>query len=195
MPSLALRIRTVALEHDSAPAFHAAYLVFVFLAAALLNSGAFAVLVAAHISLDIVKYREVHRFPWARTLAATFRENLVDVALLVTALCFAVYFHHATSITAVSGALHVEQTIIRGLGMALPKMEVLFHNMRIMTGMREHLRDVRQGAIGRRYLFTEKLCVLALLAGIAALIAAPAILPNPDMVYRTFGDQLIPWRI
>ena len=71
MQRVATRLRTFAWVHDELPAFHAAYLVLTFLTAALFNFGVFALLIAAHMMLDFVKYREVHGF----TLLNTFRRS------------------------------------------------------------------------------------------------------------------------
>ena len=194
MPAITTNIRRFLIAHDEAPAFHATYLAMIFLAAALLNVGAFALLVAGHMTLDIVKYRDVHRFSLARAVRATFRESLVDVALLMIALNFAVYLHHATSIVAVSGALHVEQTVLRGFGMIIPRMEVLFHNVRIFGGVQRHMQEVRSAKAGR-WKLSEKLCFLILLLAAGLVVAAPFVLADQDAVLRILAEQLVPWRI
>ena len=61
--STAIRhLRIFAHEHDDIPAFHAAYLVGTFLAAAIFNLGFFLLLIIGHMCLDVVKYRDFHGY-------------------------------------------------------------------------------------------------------------------------------------
>ena len=194
MPAVTTNIRRFLLAHDEAPAFHATYLAMIFLTAVLLNVGAFAVLVLLHAMLDIAKYRHAQKMSFVRAVRASCRESVVDIALLMVALCFAVYLHHATSIVAVSGALHIEQTLIRGFGMILPRMEVLFHNVRALTGKGE-VTDAKSGTKAAVWKLTEKLSFLTLILASILVLVSPFVLGDQEAVLRILAEQMIPWRI
>jgi hypothetical protein len=139
MQTVLHHIRIFAHEHDDIPAFHAAYLVGTFLAAAIFNLGFFLVLIAAHMCLDIIKYRDLHGFGWLLTARAVIYENIVDIALFLLALTFAVYLHHTFAVIAVSGLVRSEFTIIRGLGTILPKMGIVEHTFGILLNFHAYL--------------------------------------------------------
>ena len=194
MTAIARRFNGLAFMHDDSPAFHAAYIALTFIAAALFNVGAFALVVLAHMVLDLFKYYGVHTLPLGRSLAATMRESIVDIALLMVALCFAVYLHHATSIVVVSGLLHVEQTVIRALGMTLPRLEVLWHNMHVFGRINTHMQRLRAG---ERVPWTigEWACAGVLAICCVLIAAAPSLLASPEVVMRILTEQLVPWHM
>ena len=182
------------LRHDDLPAFHAAYLAITFVAAALLTTGAFAVLVAAHMALDIVKYREIHHFSWRATAAATFRESLLDLFFLGMALTLSVYLHHATGVVAVGGLIRSEEIILRAIGTVLPRMGVLCNFLWIMSTLREHMLLVQKGIAGR-WRRSEILCLLGVGACALLIVAAPFILEDREAVLRILLREMIPWRV
>ncbi|MDO8468354.1 MAG: hypothetical protein Q7S29_01185 [Candidatus Peribacter sp.] len=190
-----LALRHFAHEHDELPAFHAGYLVLTILAAAILNLGAFAVLIAAHISLDLVKYREVHHLSWMHTFEGTVRESLVDVFLLVMALTFSVYLHHTIGIAAMSGVLRADLTVARFTGIFLPKFEILERFLGVLLHIGRHMRTVHE-RLGRSLAAGEQLLVFLLIATTILFVAAPAILGISTSAFlSTVTHEMIPWRI
>ena len=182
-----------ALCHDEEPAFHAAYLVLTFLAAALLNVGAFALLVAVHMTLDVTKYHSLYRQSWSRSAIRTLRENIIDLFLLTLALCFAVYLHHAAGVVAVSGLFHVEETLVRGMGMLIPRLEVLWHALAALGNFRKHLERLRKTARGWTY--PEALCGVGFVVALTMLLVSPSIIADPGSIKAVLMEQLVPWRI
>lgn len=187
-------LRSFVYEHDDLPAFHAGYLVLTFLTAALFNLGTFALLVVAHMSLDIVKYRDVHGFSWGRTAIATMKESIVDIMLLSVGLLFAVYLHHYAGMIAISGILRAEGTILRALGTIIPKLEVLYHLLFVITHLREHLQEIpeevrRTGwARGEAFsFFTAGVCIFLV------ALAGPILGLSSQMLAMIYRRELIPW--
>lgn len=188
-------IRHFAHEHDELPAFHAGYLVLSVLAAAMLNLGAFAVLIAAHVSLDIVKYREVHHLSWRGTVEGTFRESLLDMVLFVVALTFSVYLHHTIGMIAMSGVVRADLTLARVAGVFLPKFEILERFLSVFLHLGRHLRTVHE-RLGEAFAPGEQLFLFLLIASLILLIAAPAILGITTASFlATLGREMIPWQI
>ncbi len=184
--------RAFAVAHDGIPAFHAASILLTVIAAALLNTGAFAVLIAAHASLDIVKYRDVHAMPWGRSIVATFRESLLDLFFLSLALCFSLYLHHGQSIFALSGVVRLEAIFFQVFGIGLARLEVLMHQLWVFSDIRKHFHDVRDatGPWRRR----EILWLSGLVTAIAFITAAPFVM-EPGAFMRVMMEQGVPWRI
>ncbi len=186
-------IRTFAFEHDDAPAFHATYLVMTVIAAAMFNVGVFGLLVAAHMCLDVSKYRRMKGVTTAGVITRTFRESVVDVFLLALALCFAVYFHHGAGIVAVSGLLRVEEALVRAIGMLIPRMEVLWHGTSAFFNYRKHMREMH--ATAGPWTLGEKLCVGGLAVACMLLLVAPRILPASVDVAHVLTEEMVPWRL
>ncbi|ALM09861.1 MAG TPA: hypothetical protein DEB30_01930 [Candidatus Peribacter riflensis] len=190
-----LALRHFAHEHDDLPAFHAGYLVLTVVFAALLNLGAFALLIAVHVALDLVKYREVHSLSWARTLEGTFRESLLDLLLLSVALTFSVYLHHTIGIVAASGIVRADLTLARFAGVFLPKFEILHRFLVVLLRIGEHLRTIHI-RIGQGFSAAEKLQIFLIVSTLILLLAAPTILlvSTGDLVL-TVVREMIPWRL
>lgn len=186
------RVRAVAGAHDDFPAFHVLSIALTLLAAAMLNIGAFIVIIAAHAALDIVKYRELHTFSWAKTLEATLRESLLDIFFLSLALCFTLYLHHGQSVFALSGLVRFEEVFLRLFGIGLARLEVLLHGIWVFSDVRQHVRDVRDATGPWRC--TEIVCLCACAASLMFIIVSP-LLMGPGEAAKVLGEQLVPWRI
>lgn len=194
-PTVLLALRHFAHAHDDLPAFHAGYLVLTVLAAAILNLGAFAVLIAAHVSLDLIKYRELHRLSWMRTLEGTFRENLIDIFLLVVALTFSVYLHHTIGIVALSGVVRADLTVARVAGVFLPKFEILNRFLAMLLHIGEHMRTLH-ARLSKSLASGEQLLLFLLAATLILLLGSPAILGiSASAFFETLARELIPWRL
>ncbi len=185
-------VRAFAIAHDGIPAFHAAAILLTVIAAALLNTGAFALLIAAHASLDIVKYREVHGMRWGTTIVATIRESLLDLLFLSLALCFALYLHHGQSIFVLSGMVRLERILIRILGIGLARLEVLLHGLWVFSNIRQHLTDVRDATGPWRS--SELLWLCGFISTLLFIVASPLVLES-GALSTVLYEQLVPWRI
>lgn len=187
-------VRTFAQRHDELPAFHAAYLVLTILVAALFNLGAFGLLILAHMVLDTVKYREIHRMGWLDTLRATFRENLFDHTLFVLGFLIAVYLHHSLpGIAGISGLLRSEITLARGLGTLLPKTEILQRFLHVLFHLRHHLTQ-SETPIGERFTPTERFSIVLIGCSALLLLLAPAILHvKGTQLLLITQEEMIPW--
>lgn len=186
--------RIFAHRHDELPAFHAAYLVLTILVAALFNLGTFGLLILAHMVLDTVKYREVHRMNWTDTFRATFRENIFDYTLFALGFLIAVYLHHSLpGIAGVSGLLRSEITIARGMGTLLPKAEILQRFLHVMFHLQHHLAHSEM-PVGKRLMPVERFSILLVGCSALLLLLAPLILHVDGVqLLRIVQEELIPW--
>ncbi|MDD5623734.1 MAG: hypothetical protein PHI23_03420 [Candidatus Peribacteraceae bacterium] len=182
-------------EHDDLPAFHAGYLVLTVIVAALLNMGAFAVLILAHMSLDFVKYRDFHGYTWRETLSGIFHENIVDIALLSIGVVFGVYLGHGVGIAGVSGLLRAEGTILEGLGTLIPKVEILHRFLMDVCHLSSYLRSPHPG-IGKGWSAAEKFCIFLTVACVILLVfAGPFLAVNGQEFSPHLAEQMLPWRM
>ncbi len=181
--------------HDDLPAFRAGYLVLTILVAALFNLGTFAMLIVAHISLDIVKYREHHGFSWRKTVEGIWRENLFDCTLLLIGFVFAVYFHHTVGIAGVSGLMRADITIVRGLGTLVPKAEILNDFLHVLARLWGYFRFPHL-RMGLPLQAGERLLVFLFAASCLLLIIAPSVLGMEGTTYLgVLAEEGIPWGI
>ena len=196
MSTLLGSLRHFAHTHDDLPAFHAAYLVLTFLVAAMLNMGAFAVLIIAHISLDIVKYREVHRYPWRAVFEGAVRESLVDLVLFFVGFTFAVYLHHSLAgIASLSGLARADVTLIRAFATFVPKFEILHHFLKVVSHVRHYLYSIHS-RMGHPWSTVEYLCFSFLALSVILLLGAPFLLHlDAQAMEKILLEELIPWRI
>ena len=194
MTSILTEVRTFAHRHDELPAFHAAYLVLTILVAALFNLGTFGLLILAHMVLDTVKYREVHRMRWPVTIHATIRENLFDHTLFVLGFLIAVYLHHSLpGIAGISGILRSEITIARSMGTLLPKIEILQRFIHVIFHLRHHLTHI-ETPIGERFTPTERFSIILIGCSALLLILAPVILHIDGAQFLLIAqEEIIPW--
>ena len=191
---VATSIRTFAHEHDDLPAFHAAYLVLTLLFAMLFNLGAFAVLIALHMMLDIIKYRDLHRLSVRQTITGTVRENLLDITLFAIGLVFAVYLHHTTGLMVVGGLVRAEETIVRALGLLIPKMKIMHNILWIFTTVASHLHYIKP-AFTLRWSTAERIQIFFLVLSILMLASAPAVLQTTHTtIAKIYAEELMPWR-
>ncbi|MSR86945.1 hypothetical protein EXS70_02110 [Candidatus Peribacteria bacterium] len=192
MHNLALRLKGFAMDHDDLPAFHAGYIALTLIAAALFNVGLFALLTAAHAGLDIVKYREIHHRSWKRTLLSTFREGLFDILMLTVGLTLSVYLHHdAAGIVALSGMLRIEVSVLRGLILLVPRVEILWHLLGVFVNVKLHLLQSSEACGPWRRI--ERVNLAGVLLALTLLTLAPILL-DPSTVGSVLVDELVPWR-
>lgn len=182
-------------SHDELPAFHAAYLALTFLAAALFNLGFFALLIIAHMALDVVKYREVHNKSWRNVAEGVVRESLLEFTVFAIALVFAVYLHHSLWLAGLTGVIRAQATLVRFLGTTLPKLTILAGFRNVITHLHTYLANTHSrlglpwSGMERTFLFVLGFSVLALFAAVPITGADAAVWE------RIFVEELIPWNL
>ena len=186
-------VRHFAHVHDDLPAFHAGYLVLTLLVASLLNLGAFGLLIIAHMSLDLVKYREHHHFTWRRTFEGMMRESLVDIALLSIGAVFSVYLHHTVGLASVSGLLRAELSVVRAAAMLVPKLKIL-HNMLKIVSHLHHYLDQAHPRISKGWSQIDRFCFFTIAASVFLIVAAPALMGvEMETVMFILRGELLPF--
>lgn len=194
-PTIRRFVFAFARSHDDIPAFHAAFLVGTFLAATVLNLGFFAILIFAHIALDIVKYRDIHSASWLRTFRASFIESLFDVTLLSVALTSSLYLHHSFALTVLSGLSRAELTVFRALATILPKMQILEHSFHLFAHVKSYLQTPHP-SVEKGLTQGQRISVLFLLGSVALLLVSPflfASVGQEDLLRELVKDELVPW--
>lgn len=166
------RLRLIAQRHDDLPAFHAAFLVSTFLAAAVLNLGCFALLIAIHMSLDIVKYHDVHGYGFRKTLHATFLENLFDLTLFFIAFASSIYLHHTFALASLSGIRRAGLSLFEVITTVVPKMQILQHFLYLLSGLHSYLHMIHP-RVGRPLSGAQRLCIASVAVCVLLLILSP----------------------
>lgn len=186
-------MRHFAHVHDDLPAFHAGYLVLTLLVASLLNMGAFALLIVAHMTLDFVKYREHHGFTWRRTMEGMVRESLVDIALLSIGLVFAVYLHHTVGLASLSGLLRAEMTVVRAAAMLVPKVKILHDFLKIISHIR-HYMDRVHPRFKKGWSRLDHFFFATVYVSVFLILMAPVLMGTEgSTITRILGQELIPF--
>ncbi|MFA7681918.1 MAG: hypothetical protein WCX61_02710 [Candidatus Peribacteraceae bacterium] len=187
--------RDFAHRHDDIPAFHAGYLVLTLLAAAMFSLGAFGLLIIAHMTLDLVKYREYHGYGWKLTLEGMVRESLMDVTLLMIGLVFSVYLHHSVAFPGLSGAMRAELTIIRMFGTLIPKMKILHNFLKVMAHLRHYL-DHAHPHLRQHWSVIDRVCFWTIsFSAFLLAFSAPILHVNYTLINSILMQELIPWMI
>jgi hypothetical protein len=187
-------LRSFAHQHDDLPAFHAAYLVLTFLAAALFNLGFFALLIVCHLMLDVYKYRDVHHLNWKKTLEGMFRESLLDITLLCMGVTVAVYLHPSLPLYAgIQGLMLAEVTLLRAVGVVTPKLKILYDFLKILAHVDLYLSK-KHVRLGKNVSALELVSLFSLCVSAGLLIAAPVLLSVDAAQYLSIIlDEMIPW--
>ncbi len=194
-PSFADRLRAIAHAHDDIPAFHAGYLVATFMAAALFNLGFFLLLILVHMGLDVLKYRNVHRYSPGRTAWAVFFESLFDITLLSTSLMLSLYLNRTYGIPAVSGVIRSGMTLLLAFGTMAPKMRVLEDVDMTFFHMHRHLYSIPK-SVRSPLTWGQKICLCMLGVSLYFIFLAPFIFHHQlSAVLWVLEYQLIPWRL
>jgi hypothetical protein len=191
-----LRLHSFAVRHDSLPAFHASFLALSLLSASLFNLGAFAMLVLAHMTLDVVKYRELHGMNWKRTIEGVIRESLVDMTLLLLGLVFAIYLHHSLPLIAgLSGLLRAEVTIVRAIGTVIPRLVILYDFLKILAHIESYLASIHP-RLKKNLTGMELVCITSLGVCFALFATAPLLLSlDAPHFLKILSEELVPWRV
>ena len=188
-------LRHFAHEHDDLPAFHAGYLVLALFCAVLLPLGAFALLIAIHAALDVVKYREVHGLSWKRTWEGVLREGLLDMTLLMIGFVCEVYLHSSVGIASVSGLVRTEFFILEILGTTLPKFSILHHILKIFAHVHHYVEHMHP-RMRTKFSHIDFVCVAFFGVSILLLVFAPFLMHTEGEVVREIlGEELLFWRV
>lgn len=186
-------LKSFAFTHDEMPAFHAAYFVLTAIVALTFNLGTFAMLIAIHIALDLVKYRHRHSFSWIGTWKGALRESLLDLTLVCLGLAFAVYLHHSLAhIAVLSGLALAEITIIRFAASFSTKLKILCDVMGVFLHL-EHYMAIRHPRIAKPFTGLEKLCFVSIAACLFLLvIATPLLHIDIASLGHIILDEMVP---
>jgi len=186
-------LRTIVADHDDIPAFKASFFVLSLLSAALLNFGAFGLLIVAHMGLDIVKYREVHGYSWSITMRGVVRESIMDMTLLIMGLVITIFMD--PSLHLVTAAMHANSVFLRAVAITLSKVIVLMRFATVLVHPYKHLRMTKT-ALRKEWLFGERSFAALFILLIVLLIAAPWVMSFSDHVYQELLLRaVVPWRI
>lgn len=187
---------SIARTHDDLPAFNAAYWVLTFLAAMLFNAGAFAILIAGHMALDVYKYREIHRKKWRKVIEGVARENLLDVSLLSLGVAFSVYFHASLPIVAgLRGFLRTEITLVNALVQITVKAHILHNMLMVLSHLYVYLRSAHP-RMGRATSVLEAVALVGLAVSSALIVLSPWILNlDATAIAHLANDLFVPWKI
>lgn len=188
-------IRHFAHEHDDMPAFHAAYLVLAVLSAMIFNLGAFALIVVAHMGLDVFKYREKHAFTWRQTIEGVVRESLLDITLVLVGLVFSVYLHHTVGVTSIAGIMRAEITVIRVAALLVPKIKILHHFLKIMSHLHHYMEQVHPRH-SRGWSDLDRICFAFCSISVLLLIfAAPLMHVEFSVIQAALLEEVVPWHL
>lgn len=189
-------LSSLARSHDDLPAFNAAYWVLTLLAAMLFNAGAFALLIAGHIALDVYKYRDVHGKKWGKVAEGVVRENLLDASLLSLGIAFAVYCHSSLPIVAgLRGFLRTEIVVLNAIVQIAVKTRVLHGALSVLANARQHLERLHP-RMGKGVSILEIVSFVGLVASVAMIVASPWILRlDAAQIAHLAEDILVPWNL
>ncbi len=189
-------LSSLARSHDDLPAFNAAYWVLTFLAAMLFNAGAFALLIAGHIALDVYKYRDVHNKKWGKVAEGVIRENLLDASILSLGIAFSVYCHASLPIVAgLRGLLRTELVVLNAIVQIAVKTHVLHGALTILANVQQYLERLHP-RMGKGVSVVEIVAFTGCIASVALTIASPWILGlDATQIAHLAEDILVPWNI
>ncbi|MDB4979164.1 MAG: hypothetical protein JWM56_1350 [Candidatus Peribacteria bacterium] len=182
-------------DHDDIPAFRAGFFVLSLLCAALLNFGAFALLILAHMALDTVKYRDVHGYSWGVTVRGVVRESIQDMALLAIGLCMAMLLDPSLNFEYVAVTFHGKAVLVRAGSILFTKFIVLQRFTAILADPAAHMQSTN-AALRQKWYFGEQSFVVLFFVLTAVLLLAPLLLPISDALYRhVLLQQMVPWKV
>lgn len=194
MKNVTASLRHFAHVHDDLPAFHAGYLVLTLLVASLFNLGAFALLIVAHMTLDVVKYREHHQFSVLQTWEGVVRESLVDIALLSVGVVFSVYLHHTVGLASISGLLRAEMTVVRAVAILVPKVKILHHFLKVISHL-HHYMDQTHPRLSKGWSSLDKFCFGVFFISATLVLLSPVLMNvTAATVLHILEYELIPFR-
>ncbi len=186
-------IRYLAEIHDEIPAFRAGFFVLSLIFAGLLNFGVFLLLIAVHMGLDVMKYRDYHGYSWRLTIRGTLRENALDLMLLSLGLSIAVGLYASPGFWVLLPS-SVRFRLASVAGVLASKLLILFRFVRVLAHPQEHLKMTKPA---KRAAWTAgeqfNLFLAFFLLGVLALLIVRGA-GDADFV-QWLALQCIPWKI
>lgn len=129
-------------RHDELPWFRVWFTVATVTASIVFNLGIFAVLVASHMGLDVIKYRTLFRLRWHLVAIETMRESLVDIFFITFGILLATLFHHSI---AIGGLGRIGEVPMLALNMILrvgPRLQIAEHLLEVVTYWQHHFTEL-----------------------------------------------------
>lgn len=190
------RLGSIVRVHDDLPAFNAAYWLLTLLAAMLFNAGAFALLIAGHIVLDVYKYRDIHGKKWGKVIEGVLRESLLDVSVVSLGIAFSVYCHTSLPIVAgLRGMLRTEIVIFNAVIQVATKTYVLRNVLAILADVHAYVEKAHS-RMGKRLSLVDTVAVAGLVGSVALTLAAPWVLHlDAAQIAHMAEDILVPWNL
>ncbi len=191
MRTLTSTLQIFARSLDDIPAIRAGHIALIILAAALLNLGAFAVLITGHMCLDLIKHCD-GKTSFAKAIQRTWHENIVDVALLVISFTIALYFHHTGGIVAISGLIRADVFLLQGLVVFLPKAKILYRSLHTIQTVQNRLTRT----LPLQWTFGRTFATAAIAVCVLFLLVAPIVLKIQTGSLAGFVErELVPWNL
>lgn len=181
----------VAHHHDEWPMFRIWFSVTTIVASIVLNLGVFAMLVALHMGLDVIKYRTKHRLSWHWVIVETLRESLVDVFFIALGLLLAVAFHHAVAIGGLGKLAELELLLLNLILRVGPRIKIAEHLLEVILYWKHHFEEQLppRSPLNR----SEKGFILATLIIVLGIVITPLTTPVTwENMGHTIQKELTP---
>ncbi len=190
-----MTLRALLREHDDLPAFRAGFIVLSFLTAALFPFGAFALLIVAHVAMDLVKYRELHGFPWRKTARGIARENVADLSYLLFGLLIVVLSRPQVYRANLAWFFQGREAVVAAGVVFLSKLLILTHFLTVVLHPVRHNRATDY-ARRARWTVSERMYASLFLVLLLFLLTAPRLLAIHEPQFRDLLlRQMVPWRV
>jgi len=196
---MALIIRPVIMQpvvvfahrHDTLPWFRTWFTVATVIASIIFNLGIFAMLVAVHMGLDIIKYRTLHGLCWRCVVFETIRESLVDIFFIALGILLAILFHHSVAIGGLGRLGEVPMFLLTMVLRVGPRLQIAEHILEIVTYWQHHFTTLNRPGTpltkGEKTVCAATFFVLSLVLLLSALSAL-----SWEEIYSTTKRELTP---
>lgn len=191
MTKIKSKLQIFARALDEIPAIRAGHIALIILAAALLNLGAFAMLIVGHMCLDFIKHCD-GKTSFRKAMQRTWHENIIDIALLVISFTIALYFHQTGGLVAISGLVRADVFLLQALVVFLPKAKILYRSLHGIQTMQAKMTNSFpiQWTPGRTF------ATAAIAVCVLFLLVAPIVLKIQSGSLAGFVDrELVPWHL
>ena len=176
----------IAHEHDEWPLFRIWFSVMTVIASIVLNMGVFAVLVALHMALDVIKYRTKHSLPWYWVGVETLRESLLDLFFIALGLLLAIAFHHAVAVAGVGKPAELGILFLSLLLRWGPRIKIAEHLLEIVLYWKHHF-EVQSTVPHMPLTKSEKATLFATIIILIGILVTPFTTP---LTYKHIGDTM-----
>jgi hypothetical protein len=170
------------------PAFRSGFFVAMGIVAALLNMGAFVLLLAARMTISVVRFRERRGYTWLRTSLALAKEHWLDLLLFTGALLLVTYGDVGMNVS-----VNIAETLY-GMTLVFLKGWLM---LRLLPPLLHPLKELEDSESSQPFLTAQDqfgLCLI--LVGWFLLLLTPSFVPGG---WRTVAfllkRELVPWRM